>query len=675
LATDDILRLDDVVAGYGKETILHGLSFSVPRGAITTVIGPNGAGKSTAFKASFGMLPVRSGRIFFDGREITNRGPRQLIADGICYVPQGRNIFPELSVLHNLELGGVAAPRGFDLERRMQAAMERFPVLRRKAGAQASTLSGGEQKMLEIARGLMLEPKLMLIDEPSIGLSPILVEELFGLLRDLRVRGISVLMIEQNAKRALDNSDYGIVLELGRTRIQDRAATILADPRIGQLFLGGGLEPVAGDVPSPPSSPYVANVGERTMNAVASRNMKFVSHSDLSGRGDGVQIMVHRGYAYVGHGFSNGITTVDVRDAKHPKVVDFIACPPGTRAFHLQTHDDLLLAVNAPSVWTMQEFQNEKAYFGGSPADKLKDQSRFTAGIRVYDISKPEKPAEIGFMPVEGLGPHRIWYTGGRYAYASIHFADFTDHIFAVIDMSDPRKPHVVGRWWLPGMWRAGGETPTWRAGKRYALHHGLVTGNLAYAAWRDGGLTVLDVADPANPKLVVHRNTDPPFGGGTHSPLPLPDRNLLVLADEPTSANCSEGLRYIWMFDIREPSNPVSIATCPQPSEANYCAKGGNFGPHNLHENRPGAFQSSRLIFATYYNAGVRAYDIENPFQPREVGFYVPPNPERMIDPRPNRPQVIQSCDCYVDRNGLMYLTDPNAGLNILQFEGELAS
>ncbi len=271
------------------------------------------------------------------------------------------------------------------------------------------------------------------------------------------------------------------------------------------------------------------------MNAVASRNIKFVSHCDLGGRGDGVQVMVHRGYAYIGHGFSNGITTVDVRDAKHPKVVDFIACPPGTRAFHLQTHDDLLLAVNAPSVWTMQEFQNEKAYFGGSPADKLKDASRFTSGIRVYDISKPEMPAEIGFMPVDGLGPHRIWYVGGRYAYASIHFADFTDHIFAVIDMSDPRKPQVAGRWWLPGMWRAGGETPTWRTGKRYSLHHALVAGNLAYAAWRDGGLTVLDVADPAMPKLLAYRNMDPPFGGGTHSPLPLPDRNLLILGEEPT--------------------------------------------------------------------------------------------------------------------------------------------
>jgi branched-chain amino acid transport system ATP-binding protein len=243
LAGDQILRFEDVVAGYGRETILRGLSFGVRRGAITTIIGPNGSGKSTAFKAAFGMLPVRAGRIFYDGREMTNRPPRELIAAGICYVPQGRNIFPELSVLHNLELGGVAAPKGFDLKPRMEAAMDRFPVLRRKAHRQASTLSGGEQKMLEIARGLMLEPRLMLIDEPSIGLSPILVEELFGLIRELRARGITVLMIEQNAKRALEQSDFGIVLELGCTRIEDRAENILADPRIGQLFLGGGLEP------------------------------------------------------------------------------------------------------------------------------------------------------------------------------------------------------------------------------------------------------------------------------------------------------------------------------------------------------------------------------------------------------------------------------------------------
>ena len=241
MAAAELLKFDEVVAGYGKETILHGLSFAVPGGAITTVIGPNGAGKSTAFKAAFGMLPVRSGRIFFEGREITNRSPRELIAEGMCYVPQGRNIFPELSVQHNLEFGGVAAPKGTDLKARVDAVMDRFAVLRRKARHQASTLSGGEQKILEIARGLMLRPKLMLIDEPSIGLSPILVEELFALLRELRQGGITLLMIEQNAKRALENSDYGVVLELGRMRIQDSAAAILGDPRIGQLFLGGGL--------------------------------------------------------------------------------------------------------------------------------------------------------------------------------------------------------------------------------------------------------------------------------------------------------------------------------------------------------------------------------------------------------------------------------------------------
>jgi branched-chain amino acid transport system ATP-binding protein len=241
LAAADLLRFDDVVAGYGKETILHGLSFGVPRGAITTVIGPNGAGKSTAFKAAFGMLPVRSGRIFFDEREITNRAPRELIAEGISYVPQGRNIFPELSVLHNLEFGGVAAPKGTDVAARVETAMDRFPVLRRKARHQASTLSGGEQKMLEIARGLILQPRLMLIDEPSIGLSPLLVEELFALLHELRKSGITLLLIEQNAKRALENSDHGVVLDLGRMRVQDKAQAILGDPRIGQLFLGGGF--------------------------------------------------------------------------------------------------------------------------------------------------------------------------------------------------------------------------------------------------------------------------------------------------------------------------------------------------------------------------------------------------------------------------------------------------
>ena len=407
----------------------------------------------------------------------------------------------------------------------------------------------------------------------------------------------------------------------------------------------------------------------------AAKNISFVAHSDMGGRRDGVQIMVHRGYAYVGHGFSNGISVIDVHDPRQPKTVNFIACPPGTRALHLQTHDDLLLCVNAPSVWTMEEFQqDEKVYFGASPAESLKRQmGKFTPGVRIFDISRPEEPREISFMPVHGIGPHRLWYVGGRYAYASIHFADFSDHVFSVIDLNDITRPEVVGRWWIPGMWTGGGETPTWKAGRRYALHHALVAGDLAFGAWRDGGLTILDIKDKTQPKLLAYRNTDPPFGGMTHSPLPLMDRNLLIVGDEAVNNNGIGGPKYIWVYDIREPGNPVSIATMPQPAEADYCAKGGKFGSHNLHENRPGAFQSSRLVFATYYNAGVRAFDITNPFRPEEVAYFVPPAPEQMMDPRPGMPQVIQNADCYVDKEGYMYLTDPNAGLYILKYEGPL--
>ncbi len=240
-AAEPLLVLDRVVAGYGKMTILNGTTVRVRRRAITTVIGPNGAGKSTMFKAIFGLLPVRSGMVAVDGRNITNFSPRQLLDLGVVYIPQGRNIFPELSVRHNLELGGVATPDQAGLAGRLDAIMQRFAMLREKADAQASTLSGGQQKILEVARGLLLDPKLILIDEPSIGLSPLMVQEVFAILERLRDNGVTILLIEQNAKQALQISDYGLVLEQGQTRIEDTAPNILADPRIAQLFLGGGL--------------------------------------------------------------------------------------------------------------------------------------------------------------------------------------------------------------------------------------------------------------------------------------------------------------------------------------------------------------------------------------------------------------------------------------------------
>jgi hypothetical protein len=407
------------------------------------------------------------------------------------------------------------------------------------------------------------------------------------------------------------------------------------------------------------------------------RNMRLVGHCDQGGRPDGVQIMVHRGYAYIGHMFSQGFSVIDVRDPKNPRAVNYLAAPPGTWNIHLQTHDDLLLVVNAKDMFAAAEFADERAYYRGQlgsvvgTAQATAARRDWTAGLAVYDISLPAAPRRIGFMPVDGGGIHRIWYVGGRWAYVSALLDGFTDYIFMIVDMADPEKPRAAGRYWIPGMNLAAGEAPPWPAASRCGLHHAIANGDTACAAWRDAGMVVLDIADRENPKLIVHRNWCPPFGGGTHNCLPLPDRQLLVVLDEAVLDHQEDGLKLIWIFDNRVPANPVSIATFPTPAEADYAAKGGHFGPHNLHENRPGSFVSSELIFTTYQNAGVRVFDIRDQYRPSEVGAWVPPAPVRMMDHRPKRDRVIQSADVFVDSGGLIYSTDYNAGLFILEYGG----
>jgi hypothetical protein len=407
------------------------------------------------------------------------------------------------------------------------------------------------------------------------------------------------------------------------------------------------------------------------------RNMRLIGHSDQGGRPDGVQVMVHRGFAYVGHMFSTGWSVIDVRDPKHPRAVNYVPAPLGTWNIHLQTHDDLLLVVHAKDMFAAAEFADERSYYRGQlgqivgTAQGRSAARDWSAGLAVYDIAKPAEPRRIGFMPVEGGGIHRIWYVGGRWAYISALLDGFTDYIFLAVDMADPTKPREAGRYWLPGMHQAGGETPSWPRARRYGLHHAIVHGDRAYGAWRDAGMVVIDVADPSKPRLVAHRNWSPPFGGGTHNCLPLPDRELLIVLDEAVLDHQEDGLKFVWVFDNRSPENPVSIATFPTPAEADYVRKGGHFGPHNIHENRPGSLVSSRLIFATYQNAGVRVFDIADPFRPLEVGALVPAAPTRLMDHRPNRARVIQSADVYVDAAGLIYSTDYNAGLSIMEFGG----
>jgi branched-chain amino acid transport system ATP-binding protein len=235
----NILETQGIVAGYGRTTILNGCSVRVRQGVLTTVIGPNGAGKSTLFKAIFGMIPVREGRVLFAGTDVTTLKPLERIAHGMAYVPQGRNIFSQLSVAHNLEFGGVSLRNLAETRRRMERIYQQFPILKKRANAQAGTLSGGEQKILEIGRALLMQPKLLLIDEPSIGLSPLMVEQAMGELVALRGSGVSVLLIEQNAKKALAISDDAIVLQQGRLALDGPAQAVLNHPDIGHLFLGG----------------------------------------------------------------------------------------------------------------------------------------------------------------------------------------------------------------------------------------------------------------------------------------------------------------------------------------------------------------------------------------------------------------------------------------------------
>ena len=240
-----IIEFDRVVAGYSPSvTILNELTLDARKAEITLLIGPNGAGKSTVLKTLFGMLVPRTGEVRFEGKRINGKTQRQLLAEGIAFVPQGRNLFGSLSVRHNLELGGITLPRS-ELNGRIDEVLAQFPRIKERINNQASTMSGGEQKQLEVGR-----PRVLLIDEPSIGLSPKLVQDVMSLLRKLADSGTTVLMVEQNVRTALKYSNRALVLEMGRLALDRPASELLDDPNLNRLFLGG-------------HAPVKQNVGQR----------------------------------------------------------------------------------------------------------------------------------------------------------------------------------------------------------------------------------------------------------------------------------------------------------------------------------------------------------------------------------------------------------------------------
>jgi branched-chain amino acid transport system ATP-binding protein len=232
-----LLEATGLYGGYGGLDILNGVDLAVDSGEIAVIVGPNGAGKSTAMKAVFGLLRVRQGQVTFDGADITNTPPERLVPLGMSYVPQESNVFPNLSVHENLEMG--AFIRRDDYSALLDQMYDLFPPLKDKRKQPAGELSGGQRQMVAIARALMVEPKLLLLDEPTAGLSPLFVQEIFERILDVNRTGVGILMVEQNARQALGIAHRGYVLAVGRNRFTDTGANLLADREVAESFLGG----------------------------------------------------------------------------------------------------------------------------------------------------------------------------------------------------------------------------------------------------------------------------------------------------------------------------------------------------------------------------------------------------------------------------------------------------
>jgi hypothetical protein len=373
-----------------------------------------------------------------------------------------------------------------------------------------------------------------------------------------------------------------------------------------------------------------------TTETASAQGLRLLGQHDLDGRGDGMQVMRHGDTLYVGHAGTSGAGTsiLDVSAPDRPQLVSQWDAPANTHTHKVQVADGLLLI-------------NHERF----PYRPKKPLGPHSAGVAVYRVDEPFEPKQIGFWESGGKGVHRIVWEGGRYAHMSGAPDGFTDRIWMTIDMTEPEKPVLVSRWWWPGQWSGGGETPDWSEGHRVAAHHGLVEGTYTYLGYDDANLVVLDTSDPTNPREVSRLRWE---GGATHTCMPLIGRGLLVVTDEQQHDGPNGEERRIHLIDVADPSAPRYLRTLPAPVGP-FDELPQRFGPHNLHENRAGSYRSDRLVFATYFSAGLRVYDVEDRRNPREVAHWVSAAPAGSAVPQAN--------DLFVDEHGLIWVTDRGTG------------
>lgn len=394
------------------------------------------------------------------------------------------------------------------------------------------------------------------------------------------------------------------------------------------------------------------------MTKAESLNMRLIAHDRLAGFGgigEGMSLQLAangRRILWLAHESApKNFTAVDVTDPSKPRVIVQTDLPHrNVRSNSLEVCGNLMAVAYQTST------------HGLTPA-----------GIEIFDIATPEEPRSIGFFDCSGpksRGVHQLWFVDGKTIHFSGGAADFSprnlldDQCYRAIDVSDPTKPRELGRWWYPGTAEGDDAPPPPRHPKfdsGFRAHNTNVypdRPDRAYVGYLDGGAVVLDIADIGAPKMVGHWNPHPPFPGFTHTVMPLPERDLLVVSDECVRNDGEDWPKLVWLLDTRLESNLVCIGTLPLPPVEEHAYRGGRYGAHNMHENRPGpAFRSSTLVFGTYFNGGLRVHDISNPFQPKEVAFYVPEPPEG------SRVPSVQINDVYVDENRVVYAVDRFAG------------
>jgi hypothetical protein len=398
----------------------------------------------------------------------------------------------------------------------------------------------------------------------------------------------------------------------------------------------------------------------RELNAQSERwNTRLVGHHDLNGQGDGMQLLKVGQYAYVAHlgMYEMALSVLDCADPSVPRLLRQIPHADNTHSHKVQIAGDVLI----------QNLERARSGFKRQSADAPN-----LAGIQTYDLSDPTDPRPLARLEVEGQGVHRMWFTDGHYAHVASSWPGYHERVYLIADLSDPAHPKKAGIWHIPGT--KDGEGEGWQDFPKQHLNvHGIIPqGDRAYVSMTDAGSAIVDISDVANPRTISRVNWHPPYGGYCHTSMPLPGRGLMLAVPEAMQERSPEdGDKRIWVIDVREERQPVVVSAFPRPVPAegmpwpSYYDRPHRFGPHNVHENRPDyGYRSEYLIFATFFNGGLRIYDLRDPLRPTEVGYFVPPTP-----PGQEAPQIN---DVFVDNDRLIYLTDRfNGGMYVVEYEG----